>query len=106
MSILWASRDRVELEQALWRHLTEAPSSRRPRPRVAYAFELWITHLVLLEQMLALVSIPWKELRSEELDGLVLLRQARERFRREYRACADCGAPVKGTICPRCGAVG
>ena len=111
METLWASRDRQQLEQAIWRHLTEPPcgpkpSGRRPRARSAYAFDLWIAHLALLEQALELAPIPWQELRAEELDGLLLLRTARERFRREYHPCADCGAPVKGKICPRCGAVG
>lgn len=137
----WASRDREELEQAIWRRLTEAfsgprnvfresgfatresgtgvsplaesrvpsPES-RPRParrraRNAYAFDLWLAHLALLEQALEVAPMPWQELRAEELDGLLLLRAARERFRREYHPCADCGAPVKGKICPRCGAV-
>ena len=79
--------------------------SRLRRSRNAYAFDLWIAHLALLEQALEVAPIPWQELRAEELDGLLLLRAARERFQREYRPCAECGAPVKGKICPRCGAV-
>ena len=106
METQWASRDRQQLEQAIWRHLTEPSAGRRPRARNAYAFDLWIAHLALLEQALELAPIPWQELRAEELDGLLLLRTARERFRREYHPYADCGAPVKGKICPRCGAVG
>lgn len=110
METQWASRDREELEHAIWRHLTEqqagdATHRRRGRTRNAYAFELWIGHLALLEQALEVAPIPWQELRAEELDGLLLLRAARERFRREYHPCAECGAPVKGKICPRCGAV-
>jgi len=116
METHWASRDRQHLEQAIWRHLTEPPcgtkpagtkpSARRARSGNAYAFDLWIAHLALVEQVLELAPIPWQELRAEELDGLLLLRAARERFRREYLPCAECGAPVKGKICPRCGAVG
>ena len=106
METQWASRDRQQLEQAIWRHMTEPSAGRRARTHNAYAFDLWIAHLALLEQALELAPIPWQELRAEELDGLLLLRTARERFRREYHPCADCGAPVKGTICPRCGAVG
>ena len=79
--------------------------TRRARARNVYAFDLWIAHLALLEQALAVAPIPWQELRAEELDGLLLLRAARERFRREYHPCAECGAPVRGKICPRCGAV-
>ena len=132
---LWASRDREELERAIWRRLTESDGSRdsrlatrdpgtadylraesripnpdsrlrrRASTRNAYAFDLWIAHLALLEQALEVAPIPWQELRAEELDGLLLLRAARERFRREYHPCAECGAPVRGKICPRCGAV-
>jgi len=117
METQWASRDREELEQAIWRHLTDSASGaraagsgtgigRQRRARNAYAFDLWIGHLALLEQTLEVAPIPWRELRAEELDGLLLLRAARERFRREYHPCTECGAAVKGKICPRCGAVG
>ena len=116
METQWASRGREELEQAIWRHLTESTSvpraggetaqRRRARERNPYAFDLWIAHLALLEQALEVAPIPWRELRAEELDGLLLLRSARERFRREYHPCGECGAPVKGKICPRCGAGG
>ena len=115
METQWASRDREELEHAIWRHLTEqafAPMAagegahrRRGRSRNAYAFDLWIGHLALVEQALEVAPIPWQELRADELDGLLLLRAARERFRREYHSCVECGAPMRGKICPRCGAV-
>jgi len=114
METQWASRDREELEHAIWRHLTEPAFSPRAGggarrgggTRNAYAFDLWIGHLALVEQALEVAPIPWQELRADELDGLLLLRAARERFRREYHPCAECGAAVKGKICPRCGAVG
>ena len=61
MELQWVSRDREELEAAIWRHLMESQSGlrtaesgtagrRRGRARNAYAFELWIGHLALLEQ--------------------------------------------------------
>ncbi len=106
-----ASRDREQLRESIWRHLTGIHSgSGRPgrhpaNKRVPYAFELWIAHLLLLEQTLEVAPIPWRELRAEELDGLLLLRAAQERFRREYRPCGQCRAPIKGKICDRCGAV-
>ena len=107
MKAVWASRDREQLGEAIWGHLTQPALSRRaPKtPRTAYAFELWIAHLALLDQVLALAPIPWEKLRAEELEGLLLLREARKRFQREYHSCAECGAAVKGKICPRCGAV-
>ena len=106
-----ASRDREGLRESIWRHLTALdaapshPGRRRARKRVPYAFDLWIAHLLLLEQTLGVAPIPWSELRAEELDGLLLLRAAQEKFRREYRPCGQCGAPIKGKICPRCGTV-
>ena len=103
-----ASRDRAGLQESIWRLLTapgSAPSHPARRRRLPYAFDLWIAHLLLLEQALEVAPIPWSELRAEELHGLLLLRAAQERFRREYRPCGQCGAPVKGKICPRCGTV-
>ena len=106
MQAVWASRDREGLREAIWRHLTEPAASRtRKASRWPYAFELWIAHLILLEQLAEITPIPWQQLRGEELQGLLLLREARERFRREYHPCPQCGAPVKGKICTRCGEV-
>jgi len=112
----WASRDAKGLREAIWRYLTEIPAGgpassagRGPRARRAalpYAFELWIAHLALVEQALEMAPVGWQELPASELEGILLLRAARERMRREYRACGECGAAVKGKICPRCGAVG
>jgi len=51
-----------------------------------------------------MAPVGWQELPAAELEGILLLRAARERMRSEYRACAECGAAVKGKICPRCGA--
>ena len=103
----WASRDRAGLEDAIWRHLTEMPAhgSRTKRAPMAYAFELWIAHLALLDQMIEVLRTGLNELTAAEMEGILLLRGARERMRREYRACAECGAAVKGKICPRCGAL-
>jgi hypothetical protein len=102
-----AGEDAEGLREAIWVSLTGGPEG-KPRARwqrPAYAFELWIAHLTLLEQVLQLAPLSWHELRAAELDGLLMLRAARERFQREYRACGVCGAPVKGKICPRCGDV-
>lgn len=107
MQAVWASRERKELEEAIWNRLKQGVAGRRAKgPGTAYAFELWIAHLVLLDRVLSVAAIPWERLRDEELEWLLLLRTARERLQREYRPCAECGAAVKGKICPRCGAVG
>ena len=107
MQAVWASRDTKRLREAIWSYLTELPARgpRAKRAAMPYAFELWIAHLALVEQALETSPAGWQELLGAELDGVLLLRAARERMRREYRACSDCGAPVKGKICPRCGAV-
>ena len=108
MQAVWASRDKEALRAAIWSYLTElpAPNRRGRQARLPYAFELWIAHLALVEQVLEMAPVGWQELPAAELEGILLLRSARERMRREYRACAECGGAVKGKICPRCGAVG
>lgn len=108
MQAILASRDTEGLREAIWRYLTELPArgARVRRAALPYAFELWIAHLALVEQVVEVAPMGWNELPASELEGLLLLRAARERMRREYRACAECGGAVKGKICPRCGAVG
>ena len=108
MQAVWASREKEALREAIWSYLTELPlPGRRGRQaRLPYAFELWIAHLALVEQVLELMPAAWRELRGAELEGLLLLRAARERIGREYRVCRECGAAVTGKICPRCGALG
>ena len=108
MQAMWASQDTAALREAIWSYLTEPPEPRRRgrERRLSYAFELWIAHLALLEQVVEMAPMTPRELLGAELQGLLLLRDARERMRREYRACPECGAAVKGKICPRCGAVG
>jgi hypothetical protein len=120
MQACWASRDTAALREAIWSYLTEVPLQRTPpgagrrapqesrakRAALPYAFELWIAHLALVEQVLEMAPVGWQELPAAELEGILLLRAARDRMRREYRACAECGGAVKGKICPRCGAVG
>jgi len=108
MQPILASRDTEGLREAIWSYLTEFPArgARAKRAALPYAFELWIAHLALVEQVVEVAPVGWGELPASELEGLLLLRAARERMRREYRACAECGGAVKGKICPRCGAVG
>ena len=107
MQAQWASRDTEGLRKAIWSYLTELPvrGSRAKHVALPYAFELWIAHLALVEQVLEMAPVGWQELPAAELEGILLLRAARDRMRREYRACTECGAAVKGKICPRCGAV-
>lgn len=106
MRAIRASRDSGALREAIWQHLTGPAAGRKDRTaRLPYAMELWIAHLAWLEQVLEITPVPWRQLRSEELAGLLLLREAREQFRREYHPCPRCAAPVKGKICTRCGEV-
>lgn len=114
MWALWAYQDRDELRTAIWNWMTQPASDPAPgkarRVRraqlVCYAFELWIGHLVLIEQMMELTPPGWREMRAAEAEGIQMLRAARQRYAREYRNCGECGAPVRGKICPRCGALG
>ena len=113
MRAAWAYQDRDELRAAIWNWMTQPASelgstkSRRARRAqvVGYAFELWIGHLVLLEQMIELAPAGWREMRAAEAEGIQMLRAARQRYAREYRSCGECGAAVRGKICPRCGAL-
>src|SRR4051812_12864038 len=107
MTAVWASGDTDGLREAIWEYLTETParSHRTKRAALPYAFELWIAHLALLDQVLEMSPVSWQELLAAEMQGLLMLRAARERMRREYHACSECGAAVKGKICPRCGAL-
>lgn len=113
MQAAWANRDHEELRAAIWNWLTrpvEKPGVRRAMAgkqngAIAYAFELWIRHLTLLERFLDTVPAGWQELLASEMAGLEMLREGRKRFAAEYRQCADCGAAVRGKICPRCGAL-
>ena len=106
MQAVLASHDTSGLREAIWNYLTESRArGARRKAALPYAFELWIAHLALVEQVLEAAPVGWRELPAPELEGLLLLRAARERMRREYHACAECGAAVKGKICPRCGAL-
>ena len=101
------------MRAAIWKWLTrpaEELSVRRAAggtngTLIAYAFELWIRHLALLERVLEIAPADWRELQAAELAGLGMLREARQRYAAEYRRCDECGAAVRGKICPRCGAL-
>lgn len=109
----WASQDRQGLQDAIWTWMTrsaEQPGAdmarrRQKKIQIAYAFELWIRHLALIESLLELAPGDWDQLRATEMEGLLMMRGARERYAREYRACEQCGMVMKGRICPRCGAL-
>lgn len=113
MRAAWAWQDRDGLREAIWKWLTrpaEELSARRGAAGrrselAAHAFELWIRHLTLLERVVEIAPTGWQELQAAELEGLEMLRAARRRYAAEYRQCGDCGAAVRGKICPRCGAV-
>jgi hypothetical protein len=114
MQVTWVYGDNKQLRDAIWNWITgpaRETGGSRAKPgkqefSVAYAFELWIRHLVLLERVMEVSRVDWHELLAAELTGLEALRAARQRYALEYRSCEDCGAPVRGRICPRCGAVG
>lgn len=114
MRAAWAYQDRPELRAAIWKWLTrpaEELSGRRTagggkQGRIAYAFDLWIRHLTLLERVLGISQVGWRELHAAEVEGLEMLREARQRYAAEYRRCDECGAAARGKICPRCGALG
>lgn len=113
MRASWAYQDREGMREAIWSWLTRpagewsarrSGSARRGGP-MAHAFELWIRHLALLERVVELAPPGWGELLAAEMEGLEMLRLARQRYAAEYRRCGECGEAVRGKICTRCGAV-
>ena len=109
MRAAWAWQHSDDLRTAIWEWLTE-PASRQGRnagkSRIAYAFHLWIAHLVMIEELMEISPVHWNEMLAAEAEGVQMLRTARQRYAREYRSCEECGAAVRGKICTRCGAVG
>ena len=59
--------------------------------RVPHGFFLWIQHLIRIDQQMGVVQL---ELNAAELQGLVVLRAAREKYSAEHTACPKCGGVI------------
>ena len=59
--------------------------------RVPHGYSLWIQHLIRIDQQMGVVQL---ELNAAELQGLVVLRAAREKYSAEHTACPQCGTVI------------
>lgn len=58
---------------------------------IPYAFELWIAHLGLLDQLSGAATFTLADLTAEEARGLAILRRARDKYWAEHSKCHKCG---------------
>ncbi len=81
------------------------PSTGSAAPAVPLAFQVWISHLLWLEETLERLNSRAEEITAAEMAGLTALARARSRFTREHRLCPHCEAvnPRAATRCRRCG---
>lgn len=88
-------------------------SHRRPRTAgpallatVPLAHQLWLSHLLWLEEVIHTIECRAAELTAAELAGLQAVARARARFLREHRICPHCDAVnprfSRGARCRRC----
>jgi hypothetical protein len=59
--------------------------------RVPHGYRKWIEHLARLDQQMQVADL---ELNAAELQGLIALRAAREKYSAEHTACPKCGAAI------------
>lgn len=78
----------------------------RETQRVPLAYQLWIAHLLWLEEVLHTLDWGPQSLTAVELAGLQALSRAREHFARSHRFCPHCEAvnprSAGTTRCRRC----
>ncbi len=80
----------------------------RPAPlaSVPLAHQLWLSHLLWLEEVVQTIECRAAELTAAELAGLQTVARARARFAREHRICPHCDAVnprfSRGARCRRC----
>jgi hypothetical protein len=90
----------------------EAAQRRARDPRAAspasvpLAHQLWLSHLLWLEEVIQTIECRAAELTAAELAGLQALGRARARFAREHRLCPNCDAVnprfARAGRCRRC----
>jgi hypothetical protein len=70
--------------------LPEARAHLLPKRTVPDGCFVWLNHLVWLESVLEVVPL---SLLAIEVEGIIVLRRARERFQRDHPPCPACGMP-------------
>jgi hypothetical protein len=68
----------------------EARESLQPTRSVPDGCFVWINHLVWLERILEITTLP---LAAVEAEGLLLLKRERDRFQASHPPCHQCGMP-------------
>ncbi|HKZ52499.1 MAG TPA: hypothetical protein VJ085_04375 [Candidatus Acidoferrales bacterium] len=93
-----AALDPQRLQEAAWHSAEQAP--------IPLAYQLWISHLLWLEDVLHTLECRPAELTAVELAGLQALARARSRFVRSHQFCPHCDAvnprTRTATRCRRC----
>ncbi|MEZ2347428.1 hypothetical protein [Terriglobus sp. RCC_193] len=81
----------------------EAEEKMLPRRQYADGYYVWLNYLVWLD---AVVEMQPQSLSVAELEGLRVLRTARNHFLRTHPSCHACGRPEEATVvrCRHCGA--
>ena len=81
----------------------EAYERMRPKRTVPDGCFAWINHLIWIENLLEVVSLP---LTADEAEGLVALKRERIRFQNAHPPCFKCGMPNEELAfrCRECGA--
>ena len=59
--------------------------------RVPHGYRKWIEHLARLDQQMQVADL---ELNAAEMQGLVALRAAREKYSAEHTVCPKCGGVI------------
>ena len=59
--------------------------------RVPHGYRKWIEHLARLDQQTQVAEL---ELNAAEMQGLIALRAAREKYSAEHTGCPKCGAVI------------
>jgi hypothetical protein len=78
------------LSQTLPENQAVARKALLPQRTLPDGYYIWIAHLIWLERILEIAPV---EMAAVEVEGLVLLKQERGRFRAEHPPCPHCGMP-------------
>jgi hypothetical protein len=80
----------------------EARKNLLPPRTLPEGYYIWVAHLIWLERVLEIVPL---QLSAIEVEGLILLKQERNRFQAAHPPCPYCGLPneAHALLCRECG---
>jgi hypothetical protein len=89
------------LAQTAPEHQAEARKALLPQRTLPDGYYVWIAHLIWIERVLEIVSL---DLAAVEVEGLLMLKQERNRFQAAHPPCPHCGMPneAHALICREC----